>query len=483
MTRNYLLIGGEWQPAQARNGGGEFEEVTSPYDGRVVGEVAVAGLADVELAISAAESGAATWRRTPAHQRAAILMRTAAIADERAEAIAQILSSENGKSILEARGEASRSGEIIRLAAFEGAQLYGESLPLDANKGTGLEKIGFTLRQPVGIVVAISPFNYPALLVLHKVAPALAAGNAVVLKPARATPLTALALAECFLEAGLPSGVLSVLTGSGAVLGDALVSHPSVRKVSFTGSTVIGEQITRVAGVKKLSLELGASSPVIILPDADLELAAVAVAAGGFVNAGQVCISVQRVIVHAKIMADFLDALLPKVKAIKTGDPLSAGTTIGTLISANEAVRVTRSIGEALRAGAHLLTGGERNGAIISPAVVADVDPASPFAQDELFGPAIAVSSAETIGEAIQIANSTAYGLASGIFTRDVSAAIQAAREIDSGMVHVNWTPLWRADLMPYGGLKASGVGKEGPRAAVEEMTEVKTIVLHGKPW
>jgi acyl-CoA reductase-like NAD-dependent aldehyde dehydrogenase len=304
-----------------------------------------------------------------------------------------------------------------------------------------------------------------------------------VLKPARATPLTALALAECFLEAGLPSGVLSVLTGSGAVLGDALVSHPSVRKVSFTGSTVIGEQITRVAGVKKLSLELGASSPVIILRDADLELAAVAVAAGGFVNAGQVCISVQRVIVHAKIMADFLDALLPKVKAIKTGDPLSAGTTIGTLISANEAVRVTRSIGEALRAGAHLLTGGERNGAIISPAVVADVDPASPFAQDELFGPAIAVSSAETIGEAIQIANSTAYGLASGIFTRDVSAAIQAAREIDSGMVHVNWTPLWRADLMPYGGLKASGVGKEGPRAAVEEMTEVKTIVLHGKPW
>ena len=479
MLRGELLIGSSWTAPS----GGEIENITSPYDGRTVGQAGVATLDDVDRALRAAEAGAARWRRTPAHERAAILLKAAAIADERAEQIAQILSAENGKSITEARGEAGRSGEIIRLAAFEGTQLYGDSLPLDANKGTGLDKIGFTLRQPAGVVVAISPFNYPALLVLHKVGPALAAGNSVVLKPAHTTPLTALALAECFVDAGLPEGVLSVLTGSGALLGDALVSDPRVRKVSFTGSTAIGEHITRVAGVKKLSLELGASSPVIILPDADLEQAASAVASGGFVNAGQVCISVQRVITHVKISADFLDALLPKVEAICAGDPASVDSMIGTLITATEAERVVESIKAASADGARVLTGGHRDGAIVAPAVVVDVDPRSSLAQDELFGPAVAVSTADSIEDAIRIANSTTYGLASGIFTNNVSDAIRAAREIDSGMVHINWTPLWRADLMPYGGLKASGVGKEGPRAAVEEMTEEKTIILHGQPW
>lgn len=479
MSRGELLIGSSWLPAHH----GVLEDITSPYDGHIVGQAAVASSEDVEAALAAADRGAALWRRTPAHQRVAILLKAAALADERAEAIAQILSAENGKALTEARGEAGRSGEIIRLAAFEGSQLYGDTLPLDANKGTGLDKIGFTLRQPVGIVVAISPFNYPALLVLHKVAPALAAGNAVVLKPARSTPLTALALAECFVDAGIPEGVLSVLTGSGALLGDALVRDPRVRKVSFTGSTAIGKHITEVAGVKKLSLELGASCPVVILPDADLEQAAAAVAAGGFVNAGQVCISVQRVITHESITGDFLDALLPRIHAIQTGDPSAPTTTMGALISQHEAKRVAESIVSATRAGAQLLTGGERDGAVMSPAIVTGVDPSSPFAQDELFGPAIAVSSAGSVEEAIRIANGTAYGLASGIFTNNMSTAIRAAREIDSGMVHINWTPLWRADLMPYGGLKASGVGKEGARAAVEEMTEAKTIVLHGQPW
>jgi acyl-CoA reductase-like NAD-dependent aldehyde dehydrogenase len=238
------------------------------------------------------------------------------------------------------------------LAAFEGTQLYGETLPLDANRGTGLDKIGFTVRQPCGVVVAISPFNYPALLVLHKVAPALAAGNAVVLKPASTTPLTALALAGCFVDAGLPAGVLSVLTGPGGELGDALVTDPRVRKVSFTGSTVTGERITRMAGVKKLSLELGASCPVIVLPDADLELAASAVAEGGYINAGQVCISVQRVIAHPVITGDFLDALVPKVESIRTGNPSSLATEMGTLISTREAERVRRSM-EAAAAVAH----------------------------------------------------------------------------------------------------------------------------------
>ena len=402
---------------------------------------------------------------------------------ERAEAIAQTISAEAGKAITEARGEASRSGELIRLAAFEGTQLYGDSLPLDANPGTGFDKVGFTVRQPVGVVVAITPFNYPSLLVLHKVAPALAAGNAVVLKPARTTPLTALALAACFVDAGLPEGVLSVLTGSGGELGDALVGDPRVNKISFTGSTATGTRITQRAGVKKLSLELGASCPVVVLPDADIDAAAAAVALGGFVNAGQVCISVQRVITHPKIAGDFLDALVPRVQKISTGDPGSTDTGMGTLITQQEAERVERSIRAAVQSGATLLTGGERDGAIISPAVVSGVDPESPFSQDELFGPAVAVSTAADWQSAIAQANGTAYGLGAGIFTSDVSGAVRAIREIDAGTIHINWTPLWRADLMPYGGLKGSGIGKEGPRSAVAEMTDVKTVILHGRPW
>ncbi|MFE9603625.1 aldehyde dehydrogenase family protein [Streptomyces hokutonensis] len=475
-----LLIGSRWQ---ASAGEGRTRDVTSPFDGSTVGTVAVAGPEDVERALAAAVRGAAVWRRTPAHERMTILLRAAELADQRSAEIARTISSESGKTITEATGEAARSGDLIRLAAFEGTQLYGETLPLDANRGTGQDKVGFTLRQPCGVVVAITPFNYPALLVLHKLAPALAAGNAVVLKPATSTPLTALALAECFVDAGLPEGVLSVLVGSGGVLGDLLVTDPRVRKISFTGSTATGEHIARVAGVKKLSLELGASCPVVVLPDADLELAASAVALGGYVNAGQVCISVQRVITHPSITGDFLDALVPKVKAITTGDPSSADTTMGSLITTAEAERVERAIAQAGADGARVLTGGERDGTVVSPAVVADVDPDSPFSQQELFGPAVAVSSAADWESAIAQANGTAYGLGAGIFTSDVAGAVRAIREIDAGSVHINWTPLWRADLMPYGGLKGSGYGKEGPRAAVSEMTEVKTIVLHGRPW
>ncbi|MGW1714032.1 aldehyde dehydrogenase family protein [Streptomyces sp. NPDC002156] len=476
-----LLIGSRWQSSAGPSG--RTHDVTSPFDGKTVGTVAVAGPEDVEAALAAAVRGAAVWRRTPAHERMTILLRAAELADQRADRIARTISAESGKTITEATGEASRSGDLIRLAAFEGTQLYGETLPLDANRGTGQDKLGFTLRQPCGVVVAITPFNYPSLLVLHKLAPALAAGNAVVLKPATSTPLTALELAECFVDAGLPEGVLSVLVGSGGVLGDLLVTDPRVRKISFTGSTATGEHIARVAGVKKLSLELGASCPVVVLPDADLELAASAVALGGYVNAGQVCISVQRVITHPDVTADFLDALVPKVEAIRTGDPSSPDTTMGSLITTAEAERVERAIARAGTDGARVLTGGERDGAVVRPAVVADVDPESPFSQDELFGPAIAVSPAADWESAIAQANGTAYGLGAGIFTSDVAGAVRAVREIDAGSVHINWTPLWRADLMPYGGLKGSGYGKEGPRAAVSEMTEVKTVVLHGRPW
>ena len=474
-----MLVGGRWREALS----GRTEDITSPYDGTVVGTVPRAGMEDADAAVSAAEAGAATWRRTPAHERMRILLRAAQLIDDRAGDIARTLTAENGKTIGEATVEASRSGELVRLAAFEGAHLYGETLPLDAHPGAGFDKLGFTVRQPCGIVLAITPFNYPVLLVLHKVAPALAAGNAVVLKPAESTPLSALAVAACFVDAGLPEGVLSVVTGHGAEIGDALVADPRIRKISFTGSTEVGERISRHAGVKKLSLELGASCPVIILPDADLELASSAVATGGYANAGQVCISVQRVVAHPRISGDFLDALVPKVKAIRTGDPSTSETTMGTLISVAEAERVERAIADAATAGARVLVGGERDGAMVTPAVVADVDPASPFSQNELFGPAVAVSTADDWEGAVAQANGTRYGLSAGIFTADVAGAIRAIREIDAGNIHINWTPLWRADLMPYGGLKGSGIGREGPRSAVAEMTEEKTVVLHGRPW
>lgn len=458
-----------------------FESVLSPFDGRIVGEVAVSSLADVDQALGKAESSFHLWRKTPAHIRSAVLLKAAEIADSRAEEIALIISSESGKSLVEARGEAGRSGEIIRLAAFEGSQLYGTTLPLDANKGTGQEKFGYTMRQPVGVVVAISPFNYPALLVLHKLAPALATGNSVVLKPARSTPLTALAIAQCFYDAGLPEGVLQVLAGSGAVLGNALVSDSRVRKVSFTGSTETGIGITKIAGLKKLSLELGSSCPVVVLNDADIEYTTDAIALGGYINAGQVCISVQRVIVQDSIMGDFLDSLKPKVEAIKVGDPSAPETKVGTLITSNEAARVSNAISNAVTCGAKLLTGGERSGSIIKPAIIANVQPDSEIAQVELFGPAIAVISAGSVSEAFSHANNTIYGLGAGIFTNSIDIAMRATREIEAGIVHVNWTPLWRADLMPYGGFKGSGIGKEGIRSAIEEMTEIKTVIMHGK--
>jgi glyceraldehyde-3-phosphate dehydrogenase (NADP+) len=304
-----------------------------------------------------------------------------------------------------------------------------------------------------------------------------------VLKPARATPLTALAVAQCFIDAGLPDGVLNVVTGGGSDVGDALVRDRRVRKISFTGSTNVGEHIASIAGIKKLSLELGASGPVIVLDDADIDAATTSIALGGYINAGQVCISAQRIIVHDKIVDDFLASLTPKVEAIRVGDPFGDGITVGSMISRAEADRVTESIRTAVSAGARLVTGGEQDGSVIQPAIVADVDPYSPFAQDELFGPAVAVSTARDIQHAIELANSTAYGLGAGVFTNNMSNTIRAIREIESGVVNINWTQLWRADLMPYGGFKSSGIGKEGPRSAIAEMTEIKTVIMHGTPW
>jgi len=337
-----------------------------------------------------------------------------------------------------------------------------------------------TLRVPCGVVVAITPFNYPLLLVAHKIGPALAAGNAVILKPANTTPLTALKFTKLLVEAGLPPNGLQCITGSGSKLGPLLCADERVRKISFTGSTGVGEQITRVAGVKKLSLELGSNAPMVVLPDADLNMVADATAVGGFVNAGQVCISTQRILVDQAVYGDFLDALKARVEGIAVGDPLADSTKLSAMISDSEAARVSEWINEAVQGGARIVTGGQREGAVFAPTIVADVDPQMRISNEELFGPAVAVTPVKDVDEAIAFANNTRYGLSASIFTSNVTNAMRFAREAESGNVHINWTPLWRADFMPYGGFKGSGIGKEGPRYAVEEMTEFKTVVIHG---
>jgi glyceraldehyde-3-phosphate dehydrogenase (NADP+) len=453
--------------------------VKSPYSGETIDMVPVATPGQIEQALAAAEVGAVAMARLTAYDRNQILNRAAELIEANVDDLAQTISQESGKPLSEAQGEASRMPDLLRLCAFEGTQLRGETLPVDAHAGAQ-GKMGFTIRVPCGIVVAISPYNYPLLLVLHKVGPALAAGNAVILKPATQTPLVALKLTRLLLEAGLPENGLQCLTGSGAEIGPALCADDRVRKISFTGSTVVGEQITKVAGVKKLSLELGSNCPMVIMPDADLNTVAEATAVAGYVNAGQVCISLQRVIAHRDIYADFLDAVKDPVEAIKIGDPQAEDTRLGAMISEQEAIRVGEWVDEAVRGGARLITGGERHGAVFAPTVVADVAPQMRISCDELFGPAIAVTPVDNIDEAIALSNDSKYGLGAGIFTRDVNHALRFAREVQTGSVMVNWTPLWRADLMPYGGFKQSGVGKEGPRYAVEEMTEIKTVVFHG---
>jgi acyl-CoA reductase-like NAD-dependent aldehyde dehydrogenase len=453
--------------------------VVSPFFRETIDTVPQATAEQVGQALDAAELASATMAELTAYERSQILNRAADLLASRLEELAKTISLEEGKPLSESRTEVGRMPDLLRLCAFEGSQLRGETLPLDAQVATK-GKLGFTLRVPCGVVVAIAPFNYPLLLVVHKVGPALAAGNAVILKPARQTPLVALKLTQILLEAGLPENGLQCVTGSGSTVGPRLCADPRVRKISFTGSTVVGEKITQVAGVKKLSLELGSNSPLVVLPDADLEKVATATAIGGYVNAGQVCISTQRVLVHRRVYAEFLDALKKPVEAIKVGDPLKEDTRLSAMISESDAERVGAWIKEAVEQGARIVTGGERQGAVLAPTVVADVKPNMRVSCDELFGPAVAVTPVENVDDAIHLANDSRYGLGAGIFTRDINSALKFARRVQSGNVMINWTPLWRADLMPYGGFKQSGIGKEGPRYAVEEMTDLKTVVFHG---
>jgi len=453
-------------------------DVLNPYDNSVIDTVPHAEAADANRALESAARGARAMAGLSGYERWKILKKAAELIEARNEELGRLISTEEGKIIAEGRGEARRAVETIMGSAEEAKRIHGETVPLDGDPSGG-KRFGVTLRVPCGVVAAISPFNFPLNLVCHKVGPALAAGNAVVIKPATDTPLSALKLTEILLEAGLPPEGIQCLTGPGGEIGDALVADRRVRKITFTGSRDVGERICRLAGIKKVTMELGSNSPIIVMPDADLDKVAVAVAATGYANAGQVCISTQRVLTAGKVYGDFLEALKPRVAALTTGNQLDEKTKVGPMVREKDAVRVEEWVKEAVSTGARVVVGGQRRGAIYAPTVVADVKPEMRISRDELFGPAVAVTPFNNIDEAIALANDTIYGLSAGIFTENLEWAMKFAREVQSGNLHVNWGPQWRADLMPYGGLKESGFGKEGPRYAVEEMTELKMVVFH----
>jgi len=467
-----MYVGGEWIDKR------ETIPVMNPFDGSVVDTIPKADAVDVERALATAVRGAQAMRRLTGYERFQILRKAADRLLERTDEFARVITLEEGKIIGEARLEVTRAAEILALSAEEAKRLSGEVIPLDGAPGVKTQ-MGFTLRVPCGVVVGISPFNFPLHLVCHKAGPALAAGNSIIVKPASDTPLSALKLTALLLECGVPADGIQCITGSGKQVGEALCADRRVRKITFTGSRDVGEQICKVAGLKKVTMELGSNAPLIIMPDANLEKVAAAVAATGYANAGQVCISLQRVIPLRPIYQEFLAALKPKVAALTTGNPLDESTRVGPMVREDDARRVEAWVKEAVAGGAKVVVGGERKGAIHPPTILADVTPAMRISRQELFGPAVAVTPVDTIDEAIAQANDSNYGLSAAVFTENLNWAMRFAREVESGNIHINWGPQWRADLMPYGGFKESGFGKEGPKYAVQEMSELKMVVMH----
>jgi acyl-CoA reductase-like NAD-dependent aldehyde dehydrogenase len=469
VSEQKLLVDGEWLET------GDWLEVRSPYDASLVGRVAKAGTEDARRAVDAAER--AMREPLPAHKRAEILVRVAGSLGRRADEAARLISAEAGKPLKAARVEVARAMSTYTMAAVEARKLAGEVVPMDASQA-GAGKLGLTLRLPIGVVGAISPFNFPLNLVAHKVAPALAAGCAVVLKPASQTPLSALLLAELETDAGLPPGWLNVLAGPASELGDVLVEDERVKLITFTGSAAVGWKLAERAPKKKVNLELGNATPVIVEADADLEDAATRLAANGFSFAGQSCISVQRIYVQSRAYGEFKERFLPKVEALNVGDPADEETDVGPLISADDRDRVLAWIDEARAGGAEVLTGGELEGELLRPTVIERPAPDAKVACEEVFGPVVTLQPYETLGEALALANGTRYGLQAGIFTSALTTALRAARELEFGGVTVNEAPTFRADQMPYGGVKDSGNTREGPAWAVRELTEERLVVI-----
>ena len=466
-----LYLAGEWLDT------GESFEVRSPYSGEVVGRIARAGASETRRAIDAAERAMA--EPLPAWRRADILERISQLIREHGEELAQTICAEAGKPLKAARVEAARAVNTYALAAGEARRLTGESVPITGTQ-PGDGHVAWTVRVPIGIVGAISPFNFPLNLVAHKLAPALAAGCAVVAKPASQTPLSALRLAALADEAGLPAGWLSVLPGRASDVGDVLVEDPRVRMLTFTGSAEVGWGIRARAARKKVALELGNASPVIIEADADLELASSKVATHAFSYAGQTCVSVQRVYVQRDVVEDFLSLLVPKVEALRVGDPADEATDVGPVIDAGNRERIHAWIDEAVSAGAEIVTGGREESGLIAPTVLRGVAPEMKVCMLEIFGPVCSVIPYDSLKDAFEQANATEYGLQAAVFTRSIDPAVRATADLEFGSVMINEAPEWRVDQMPYGGTKASGNTKEGPAYTVREMTEERLVVLGG---
>jgi acyl-CoA reductase-like NAD-dependent aldehyde dehydrogenase len=461
-----LLIGGEWV------GTGEWTEVRSPFSGEVVGRVARGGAQETRRALDAAEE--ALRNPLPAHKRAEILVKVAGLLGRRQDEAARLISDEAGKPMKAARVEAARAMSTYTFSAVEARKLAGEMVPMDAAQA-GEGKLGFTIRHPIGIVGAISPFNFPLNLVAHKIAPALAAGCPVVLKPASQTPLSALFLAELEEEAGLPPGWLNVVAGKASDVGDVLVEDDRVKLITFTGSGDVGWSLAERAPRKRVKLELGNATPAIVCGDAP-PWTVERLAANAFSFAGQSCISVQRIYVLQDAWDEFVADFVPKVEALKVGDPADDETDVGPLISEGDRDRVLAWIRES---GGEIATGGDTtDDGLIRPTVIVDPRPDAKVQREEVFGPVVTLTKTASLDEAIELANSTRYGLQAAIFTGDLHPALQAAQRLEFGSVLVNEAPTFRADQMPYGGVKASGNTKEGPAWAVREMTEERLVVL-----
>ena len=467
-----MIIGENWVDKD------EKIDVRNPYNNKLIDTVPAADKSDVETAYQAAEEGYRINRDLPVHQRVSILYKTAEILKSRAEEFARTIATEGSKTIKEARKEVSRCIDTITISAEEARRVVGETIPFSSCEGSE-NRVGYYYRFPIGIILAITPFNDPLNLVAHKIGPAIAGGNAVVLKPATVTPLSALKLGEVMIEAGLPWKVLNIVTGYGSKIGDALVMDPRPRMISFTGGTEAGEDIVKKAGLKKIGMELGSNSPVIVMDDADLEQAVELCVSGAFWAVGQNCIGVQRIYIHENIYDRFERAFVERTKKMKVGYQLDEATDMGPMITESEAERVEKWVKEALAEGAELLCGGKRKGTLFDPTVFKTMPEKAKLNCEEVFGPVVSLYKVSSLDEAISLANSVKYGLHGAIFTRSLSQAFKAIKELDVGGVMVNDSTDYRIDMMPFGGVKWSGLGREGIKFALLEMTEPKVVCFN----
>ncbi|MCY9663488.1 aldehyde dehydrogenase family protein [Paenibacillus alginolyticus] len=471
IKNNKMFLAGQWVLRE------NTMEVCDPQDNRLIATVPAASIVDMAFAIEEAQEGFRICSELPTHERIAILQRAADWVDGHKEAYALTIASEGSKTIKEARKEVRRCVETLRISAEEARRLNGETIPFDQMPGSE-NRFGYYYRSPIGIIGAITPFNDPLNLVAHKVGPAIAAGNAIIVKPAPATPLSALMLAEAFDKAGLPAKVLSVITGNASEIGDVLVTHPYVRMISFTGGLKTGKAIMQKAGLKKMGMELGSNSPVIILNDADINDAVESNVSGAFWAAGQNCLGVQRIYVQEDVYEAFVAQFVEKTKQYRVGSKLSEDTDMGPMINEREAKRVESWVNEAVDRGGKLLCGGKRDGAFYEPTVMTDVPKDCRLVKEEVFGPVVTIFRVADLDEAILEANSVDFGLQAGIFSRDIEKVFHAVRKLDVGGVMVNDSSDYRIDAMPFGGVKGSGIGREGVKFALQEMTEPKVVCI-----